>query len=170
MAEYDAALFSAGDRAALEQMLDVQRSEMIGLLDDMTEEQARRRLVPSLTTLLGLVKHGCFVERVWFHHRVDGVPRHELGLPDDIDESFRLGESDTIATVRADFEAACVRSRDIAAEHPDLAEEFAWRLGPVSLRFIYAHMAQEYARHAGHGDILREQIRAADAGHGSIGS
>lgn len=163
MAEYDAALFSAGDRAALEQMLDVQRAEMVGLLDGITEEQARRRLVPSLTTLLGLVKHACFVERVWFHHRVDGVPRQQLGLPDEIDESFRLSDSDTIASVRADFEAACVRSREIAARHVDLAEQFPWRLGPVSLRFIFAHMAQEYARHAGHGDILREQIFAADA-------
>ena len=72
----------------------------------------------------------------------------------------RLAAEDTIATVRADFAAACERSREIAAEHPDLAEEFPWRRGPVSLRFIHAHMAQEYARHCGHGDILREQLRA----------
>ena len=163
MADYDATLFTAGDRAALEQMLDVQRTEMARLLDGLTEEQARRRLVPSLTTLLGLVKHGCFVERVWFHHRVAGVPRSALGLPDEIDESFRLSDPDTIASVRADFEAACTRSREIAAGHTNLAEQFPWRLGPVSLRFIHAHMAQEYARHAGHGDILREQILAPDA-------
>lgn len=158
MAEYDAALFTAEDRSALELMLDVQRSEIARLLDGLTEEQARRRLVPSLTTLLGLVKHACFVEQVWFHHRVAGVPRSALGLPDEIDDSFRLTDAETITSVSADFELACARSREIAADHPDLAEEFPWRLGPTSLRFIYAHMAQEYARHAGHGDILREQI------------
>lgn len=163
MADYGEALFVAEDRPALEQMLDVQRAEILGLLDGLTESQARRRLVPSLTTLLGLVKHAAFVERVWFHHRVDGVPRHALGLPDEIDDSFRLDDSDSIASVRADFEAACDKSRGIAEQHRDLGEHFAWHAGPVSLRFIYAHMAQEYARHAGHGDILREQLLAAEA-------
>jgi hypothetical protein len=160
MADYDPTLFTAADRAALELMLDTQRNDLAELLDGMTEEQVRRRLVPSLTTLLGLVKHGAFVERVWFHSRVAGVHRRDLGLPDEIDDTFRLTEEDTIDSVRADFEAACARSREIAAEHPDLAEEFPWRLGPVSLRFVYAHMAQEYARHCGHGDILREQLGA----------
>ena len=160
MAEDDTTLLTAPDRTALELMLDVQRAELLALLDDVSEEEVRRRLVPSLTTLLGLVKHGVFVEKVWFHHRVAGVDRHALGLPDEIDDSFRLAAEDTIATVRADFAAACERSREIAAEHPDLAEEFPWRRGPVSLRFIHAHMAQEYARHCGHGDILREQLRA----------
>ena len=163
MAEYDETLLTATDRDALERMLDVQRAEIARLLTDLTEEQARRRLVPSLTTLLGLVKHAAFVERVWFHHRVGGLSRAELGLPDDIDDSFRLGDDDTIASVSAAFEQACARSREIAAEHPDLAERFGWRFGPVSLTFIHAHMAQEYARHAGHGDILRELILAADA-------
>lgn len=160
MADYDPTLFTAPDRAALELMLDIQRQELLDLLDGMTEEQVRRRLVPSLTTLLGLVKHGGFVERVWFHHRVAGVDRHELGLPDDVDTSFRLDDSDTIESVRAAFEEACARSRVIAAEHPDLDEVFPWRHGPVSLRFVYAHMAQEYAHHSGHGDILREQLAA----------
>jgi hypothetical protein len=54
-------------------------------------------------------------------------------------------------------------SRRIAAGH-HLDEEFPWRRGPVTLRFIYLHMIEELARHAGHGDILREQIFAADAG------
>jgi len=162
MAEYDAALFTAPERSAHALMLDVQRTEVARLLDGLTEEQARRRLVPSLTTLLGLVKHATFVEKVWFHHRVAGASRAEIGLPEEIDDSFRLTEQDTIASVLAAFEAACARSRDIAAAH-ELDEEFAWRHGPVSLRFVHAHMAQEYARHCGHGDILREQLLVADA-------
>ena len=147
----------------LEWMLDEQRTEIAALLDDVNEEQARRRLVPSLTTLLALVQHATFVERVWFHHRVGGVPRAELGLPDTIDESFRTSGATTTQAVLADFRLACEGSRRIAAGH-HLDEEFPWRRGPVTLRFIYLHMIEELARHAGHGDILREQIFAADAG------
>lgn len=160
MADHDDTFRTAPDRSALEMMLDWQRGEIARLLDGLTEEQARRRLVPSLTTPLGLVKHAAFVERVWFHSRVAARSRAEVGLPDTIDETFTLTDEDSIASITADFEAACARSREIAAEHTDLAEEFPWHDGPVSLRFVYAHMAQEYARHAGHGDILREQILA----------
>lgn len=151
----------APERELLERMLDEQRAEIAALLDDLTDEQARRRLVPSLTTLLALVQHATFVERVWFHHRVAGVPREELGLPDTIDESFRTTAQTTVEGVLAAHRAACEHSRRVAAEH-DLDEQFPWRLGPVSLRFIHVHVIQELARHAGHGDILREQILAAD--------
>jgi len=62
--------------------------------------------------------------------------------------------------VREAYVAACEGSRLIAATQA-LDDEYPWHLGPVSLRFIYAHMIQELARHAGHGDILVEQIVAA---------
>ena len=74
----------------LESMLDVQRSEVARLLSGVDDSQARARLVPSLTTLLGLVKHATFVEQVWFHCRVAGVPRADLGLPDTVEESFTI--------------------------------------------------------------------------------
>jgi hypothetical protein len=106
-----------------------------------------------------LLKHATFAERVWFHSRVAGVPREELGLPDTIEESWVLTPEDTVDSVRAGFLAACERSREIAAEH-DLDEQFPWHFGPVNLRYIYTHMIAELARHAGHGDILVEQLRA----------
>lgn len=152
----------AGERALLEAMVDRQRAAVAGLLDDLTEEEARVRLVPSLTTVLGLVKHATFVEQVWFHSRVAGVPRAELGIPDTVDESFVLTDDDTVASVRAGYADACDRSRTIAAEH-ELDEEYPWRHGPVSLRFVLAHLVAELARHAGHGDILVEQLRARRA-------
>ncbi|MGZ6826572.1 MAG: DinB family protein [Mycobacteriales bacterium] len=152
--------FVAGERALLEHVLDVQRQEVVGLLDQVDDEQARARLVPSLTTVLGLVKHLTFVERVWFHSRVAGVPRAELGLPDSVDESFVLTPQDTVATVREGYLAACERSREVAAAH-ELDEQFPWHQGPVSLRFVYAHLLTELARHAGHGDVLVEQLRAS---------
>lgn len=150
----------AGERDLLEAMVDVQRDQISGILDDLDDEDARQKLVPSLTTPLGLVKHATFVEKVWFHSRVANVSRKELGLPDTVDESFVLDAEDTVESVRAAHLEACARSREVAAGH-ELDEEYPWHGKSVTLRFVYAHMIAELARHAGHGDILVEQIRAA---------
>lgn len=145
------------ERAMLEGMLDIQRAELVGILDGLDDTAARARLVPSLTTPLGLVKHATFAETVWFQCRVGGKSRAELGLPETVDESFVLTPADTIETIREGFLAAGRRSREIAAEHsPD--ERFPSYRGPVTLRYIYGHMIAELARHAGHGDILVEQL------------
>jgi len=154
--------YLAGERELLEAVLDVQRTQIEELLDGLGDADARLRLVPSLTTPLGLVKHATFVEKVWFHSRVAGVPRAELGLPDEVDETYALEPVDTVASVREAFVATCERSRQVAATAA-LDDEYPWREGPVSLRFIYLHMIQELARHAGHGDILVEQIAARQA-------
>ncbi|MGN0063297.1 MAG: DinB family protein [Nocardioides sp.] len=150
-------LQTADERPLLERMLDRQREEVAGLLDGLDEAAARARLVPSLTTPLGLVTHATFVEQVWFHHRVDGRSREELGIPRTVDASFRLATTDTVESVRAAYAEACERSRQIAAQH-ELDERFDWYGNPVSLRFVYVHMVAELARHAGHGDILVEQL------------
>lgn len=150
----------AEERALLEEFVDRQRAEIASVLDDLDEVEARERLVPSLTTPLGLVKHCAFVEKVWFHSRVADVPRAELGLPAEVDPTFVLEPADTIDSVRGAFLAACDRSREIAAAH-GLDETFSWYDKQVSLRYIYAHLIAEYARHAGHADILVEQLTAA---------
>jgi hypothetical protein len=93
------AVLTAGEREQIESFLHDNRAEVLGLLDGLTEEQARRRLVPSLTTLLGLVKHAAFVERVWFDVALAGRSRAEVGLPDTVQESFTLTEADTVGSV-----------------------------------------------------------------------
>lgn len=148
----------ADERSQLEARLDSQREQILGILAELDEQEARQRLVPSLTTPLALVKHARIVERVWFHSRVAGIPRAELGIPDSVEDSFVLTSGDTIESVRRDFLDACAHSRAVAADH-DLDEQFPWHHGPVDLRFIYGHMIAEFARHAGHGDILVEQLR-----------
>ncbi len=150
------------ERALLERLLDVQRREISRVLDDLDEDEARLRLVPSMTTPLGLVAHATFVEHVWFHHRVAGVSRDDLGLPDDVESSFALRPTDTIAAVRAAFLHACDGSRHITAGR-GLDDEFQWHTVRVNLRHIFGHMVAELARHAGHADILVEQIRARRA-------
>ena len=147
------------EREILEQQVDRQREAIAGLLDQVDEAEARERLVPSLTTVLGLVTHATFVEQVWLHGCVGGASRSELGIPRTVEESFVLADADTIGSVRARYLAACERSRAIAAEH-DLDEEFSTRHGTVSLRWVLTHLIQELARHAGHGDILVEQLVA----------
>ena len=84
-------------------------------LTGFTEEQARPRLVPSRTKLLGLVKHLPLVEQVWFEEAVTGTPRTRLGLPKSVDDSFLLTEVDTIDSVRCAHREACEGSRRAAA-------------------------------------------------------
>lgn len=154
---------ATGERETLTGLLADNRAEMLALLDGMSEEQVRRRLVPSLTTLLGLVKHATFVEQVWFQVVLEGRSRASIGVPEEIDDSFRLGETDTIESVVAAYARACAESDRIAATHRLDERRDHRRLGPVNLRWIYGHLIEELARHAGHGDILREQILAADS-------
>jgi hypothetical protein len=127
----------------------------------LTEEQARRRLVPSLTTVLGLVKHAAFVERVWLEVALEGRTRAEVGIPETVDESFVLTGDDTIASVSADYRAAWRASEQTAARHglDDVARHN--RRGPLTLRWIGLHLLRELNRHAGHGDVLREQLLSA---------
>jgi uncharacterized damage-inducible protein DinB len=150
------------EREQIEAFLEDNRTEMLGLLDGLDEDQARRRLVPSKTSLLALVKHAVFVEKVWFPVAIEGRSRENIGCPVDADASFDLTEVDTIASVTVAYRAAAEESRRIAAAHDldDLAQHN--RRGPLTLRWILVHMVEELARHTGHGDILREQILAAD--------
>ncbi len=151
-----------GERAQLERFLDAARREAAATLAGLTEDQARRRLVPSLTTPIGLVKHLTFVEQVWFQVVLGGRTRVELGLPTTIDPSFIPAPEDTVASVLADYETACAWSRETAAayELDHVAEHH--RLGRVSVRWIHLHLLGEINRHAGHADILREQVLSDD--------
>jgi hypothetical protein len=145
-------------RAQFEAFVDEHRSALNACLDGLTEEQARRSLVPSRTTLLGLVKHATFVEKVWFDEAVTCRPRAEIGIPATPDESFILQDSDTIATVQQAHREACQASRRAASALGLDDVVRGNRRGPLPLRWVYLHMLRELAQHCGHADILREQI------------
>ena len=147
-------------KVQFETFLDEHRAALGACLDGLTEEQARRRLVPSLTTLLGLVKHATFAERIWFEEALTGRSRQEMGLPPNASDAFVLTDNDTIETVRRAHDRACHRSRQATA---DLGLDDVLpghRLGPLPLRWVYLHALREFAQHCGHADILREQILA----------
>lgn len=143
--------------------LDEHRSALDHCLDGLTEAQARTRLVASKTTLLGLVKHATFVERVWFDEAVTGRTRTELGIVDGPDDSFVLDDDDDIASIRASYRDACRHSRDAIANMSLDDVVSGNRRGPLPLRWILLHMLREVAQHCGHADILREQVLAIAA-------
>lgn len=145
-------------RAQFEVFLDEHRHGLSQSLDDLSEEQARRSLVASRTTLLGLVKHVTFVEKVWFDEAITCRSRAEIGIAASPDESFILDDSDTVASIRQAHLEACASSRLAAASLglDDLVH--GNRRGPIPLRWVYLHMLRELAQHCGHADILREQL------------
>jgi hypothetical protein len=145
-------------RAQFETFLDQHRSYLNRCLNGLTEEQARRSLVPSRTTLLGLVKHATFVEKVWFDEAITRRSRAEIGLPATPDESFILDETDTVASIRQAHGQACESSRRATASLGLDDMIYGNRRGPLPLRWVYLHVLRELAQHCGHADILREQI------------
>lgn len=146
-------------RARLDALLDEHRAMLHDSLDGLTEEEARRSLVPSRTTLLGLVKHVTYVEHVWFDQALTGRSLKELGAPSTPDRSFMLRATDTIESVRAAYAAACAESRRLVADLA-LDDEVTGR-GRRAVWAIYTHLLRELAQHCGHADILREQVLAA---------
>jgi uncharacterized damage-inducible protein DinB len=142
----------SGEREVLEASLDLQRAVMRRKAAGLSEQQARRSFVPSATTIAGLLKHLAIVESVWFERILAQQPSQ---LPDP-DATFAVGDQESVADLLAAYDAACARSREIAAKF-DLDYAVPQdQLGQVSLRWIYTHMIEETARHAGHADILRE--------------
>ncbi|HZC99359.1 MAG TPA: DinB family protein [Actinomycetes bacterium] len=152
----------ADERAVLEAFLDLYRDRVKRKVRGVSEEDARRRLVPSMTTLGGIVKHLYWVELNWFQTVLAGRPKEDLPpVPwsdEDPDADFRMEPDETVERLVAAYDEACALSRATAATRAldDTAPHR--RMGQVSLRWIYVHMIEETARHAGHADILREQI------------
>lgn len=150
------------ERTQLDAFVDEYRRALETTLTGLSEEQARRRLVPSATTLLGLVKHVTWMQRVWFEECVGGTSRRGLGLVASPDESFRVTDADTVVSVVAAHRSACATARTAVAELPLDAVVTGHRGGHRTLRWVYLQVLRELAHHRGHADILREQILAAD--------
>ena len=149
------------ERTQLDAFVEDYRSALEATLDRLTEEQARRRLVPSATTLLGLLKHVTWMQRVWFEECVGGTSRQALGLVPNPEESFRLTEDDTVASLTAAHREACATARRTVADLPLEAVVTGHRSGPRTLRWVYLQVLRELAHHCGHADILREQVIAS---------
>lgn len=146
-------------RERLESSLDHYRTLLHDCLDGLTDEEARRSLVPSKTTLLGLVKHVTYVEKFYFEHSVTGRPLKEIGVATTPDRSFVLTKKDTIESIQQGHRNACKDSRQVAAEL-NLDDIVTGRNAQPVLT-IYLRTLHDLIQHCGHADILREQILAA---------
>jgi hypothetical protein len=147
------------ERAALEDRLEYQRTTLLMKCGGLTPEQlALQSVPPSTMSLLGLVRHLSGVE-AWFHG-FDGRPDHQFfhDYVEGESSGFRDVDVARAADDLASYQASVARSREaVAGRNLDevLPDE------DYSLRWIYLHMIEEYARHNGHADFLREQIDGA---------
>jgi hypothetical protein len=151
------------ERQLLLDFLDFHRATLAFKCEGLTGEQLRERAVPpSSLSLLGLIRHMTEVERTWFRRRLRGEDAPPLyWTEDDRDGDFDNVDGADVAEAFERWRAACDDSRRIVDETGSLetvAERPRRDGGHVSLRWILIHMIEEYARHNGHADFLRERI------------
>jgi uncharacterized damage-inducible protein DinB len=149
------------EKATLCAFLDWYRDAVVRKVDDLDFAAATRKLVPSYSTPLGIVKHLGYVERGWFQRRFLGSDAFRMPIPERVAFEFTAQPGETVASVVAFYRQECEISRQITAEH-ELEDESVQPDSPhETLRWILVHMVEETARHVGQLDILREQIDGA---------
>lgn len=157
---------TADERAMLEGWLDYHRATLEMKCEALSPAQLRRRAVPpSSLSLLGIVRHMVEVERHWFRnilHGEEAAPVYYTDEDPDGDFNDVAGaEPDEVFTT---WRAECSLARDVsrAASLDDIGKQPSRRTGEYfSLRWILTHMIEEYARHNGHADLIREAIDGA---------
>jgi hypothetical protein len=152
----------ADERTTLDGWLDFYRATLVMKCDGLSDEQLRiASAPPSPLTLLGLVQHAAEVERNWFRRVLLGEQVAPIHDPDagteGHDGGFDLVDDSTFDTASKTWEAEVAHGRANCATRT-LDETSPFMGGHVTLRWIYNHMIAEYARHAGHADLLRERI------------
>jgi uncharacterized damage-inducible protein DinB len=152
---------SAGpERPLLQAFLDWHRATLLYKCAGLTGEQlASHTVPPSGLSLLGLIRHLTKVERTWFRQRFAGEPV-DSPFGDDNQADFERADP---ARAAADYARLTEEFKlaDAAVANASLEDTFTHRGEVMSLRLIYLHMIEEYARHIGHADLLREQIDGA---------
>jgi hypothetical protein len=152
-------LYVGGEKELLGSMLDRHRAILLWKCEGLKAGDLKRKSVqPSALSLFDLVRHLTGAERYWFQVCLDGrdlTPLYATTADGEIDEN----DPTPLGAVVQHYLDACEESRKIAAAHPiDEVVRSAVAGAPVSARFIALHMVEEYARHNGHADLLRESI------------
>lgn len=151
---------TADERTSLEGWLDFHRATLALKCEGLDDKQLREASAPpSELTLLGLVRHMAEVERSWFRR----VFAHEDTPPiwyseEDPDGEFHVADGDTAESAFAIWRDEIAKAKEAAAGHS--LDDVVTRpgRGDYNLRWIYLHMIEEYARHNGHADLIRERI------------
>ena len=157
--------YVADERTSLQDFLDFHRQTLLWKCSGLTGEQlAARPIAGSSLSLLGLVRHLAYVQRVWLRVRAAG----QAGVadlyctPEQQDADFDLATAAGAETDLATFASECAAA-DAAVAGRSLDDTFVHpRLGVrIDLRWVYTHLIEEFARHNGHADLIREQIDGA---------
>lgn len=162
--------YAVGEKKTLCALLDVQRAAMVAITAGCSDEDLRKHLVPSDTTILGVIKHLAYVEGWWFHTVFGGEPVSHPCTEEDPNADFRIEDESTqgildFYATQSDKSRALVAGADLDDLGHDRRESSR---KDVSLRWIIGRMIAETARHAGQADILREQLDGAvELGHAS---
>ncbi|WP_331766779.1 DinB family protein [Embleya sp. NBC_00896] len=151
----------ADERATLVGFLEFQRETFAMKCAGLTTGQLKERSVPpSDMSLLGLVRHLAEVERGWFRNTINGEDsrsRWSQGYPPGQYADFDVDEADVDEAFQV-WHDECARARAVVAAAESLAVTGRAAGDVYSLRWVLTHMIEEYARHNGHADFLRERI------------
>ncbi|HUY16183.1 MAG TPA: DinB family protein [Acidimicrobiales bacterium] len=152
---------SGEEKPQLDAWLDFLRATLLHKCDGLSAAQLKERPVASSRlSLLGIVRHMTFVEQAWFDTTFAGHdPVEHYKSEGDRDADFNDLDSHALEEVMDFYLHELKVSREVSAGH-DLSEvgKLPRRGRAVDLRWIYVHMIEEYARHCGHADLLREMI------------
>jgi uncharacterized damage-inducible protein DinB len=157
--------YAADEATMLNAFLDYQRATLKWKTSGLDAEQLNRTLPPSTMTLGGMLKHLALVEDNWFSvfllGNEEAQPWRDVDWEADWDWEWHTADADTPERLHELFDEAVARSRELTAG-VDLDTESVKRSRrtdeTVTLRWIMLHMIEEYARHNGHADLLRESI------------
>ncbi|MGI9596398.1 MAG: DinB family protein [Acidimicrobiales bacterium] len=160
--------YQVDERTMLLDFLDYQRTVLVRKTEGLAEEEGARRLPPSSLTLKGLLKHLALVESHWATYILQGrelaEPWAEAPWDDDPDWDFNTADADSFAELWTLHRAAWTDANSAyrsTASLDDLAVRPASSGEVASVRWILLHMIEEYARHVGHADFLRQAIDGA---------
>jgi uncharacterized damage-inducible protein DinB len=152
----------AGERQMLAAWLDLHRATLARKCEGLSDDQLREQSVPpSSLSLLGLVRHMAEVERNWFRPLLAGEQMAGLWAAGEVldpEPAFDEAATADVAVAFAAWRTECDRARELTNAAPSL-EVTGMRGGArFSLRWVMVHLIEEYARHNGHADLLRERI------------
>jgi uncharacterized damage-inducible protein DinB len=157
--------FTGAEKESLKVSLDRHRDAILWKLEGLSDDDLRRQLVPSGTSLLGLVKHLGAVEYGWFcttfGRTTEPLPFDE----DDPEADLRIRPEETTEDVLAFYGRARAAADQVIGELDVEDTGTAWFGDTVTMRWVLIHMVEETARHAGHVDILRELIDGMAGDH-----
>jgi Protein of unknown function (DUF664) len=153
------------ERPTLEAFLEYYRAVVVRKAEGISEEDARRATCPpSDLTIIGIVRHLTEVERTWFRRDIageDAPPLYygEAHPTSDRDGDFHPPDDATLAAALAAYADEVARSRAVLVTVASLDDvERGAHSTPRNVRWILVHMIEEYSRHAGHLDLLRQPI------------